>query len=690
MSDFLDIQYIKGVGPQVAKRLHRLGVFNTKDFLFFFPRTYDDRRFLPKINELKPNQSQSCYGVIRSVSETKTKTRKSIITALISDQTGNIQAVWFNQPYLLKVLKPGIRLFIKGKLERNAYTGQLQISVSDTEIIRDQDDYQKTIGSVIPIYPLVSGLNQQQIRKISRQVINDTLSKIPDSIPDYIINQMQLKSLRKAVEILHFPKSLEEYHTARYRIVFDEFFFFQLALGLKKNKVKTDLKASPLKTSGLIFDAYLNVLPYQYTSSQKACINDIFSDLSSTKPMNRLLQGDVGSGKTEVAVMSLLAAIESGKKGVIMAPTQILAEQHFFKFQRYLEPLGVPIFLLKGKMRKKEKEQVLSEISQEIPMIVVGTHALIEEPVMMKNLAVAVIDEQHRFGVLQRMLLHEKGETPHCLFMTATPIPRSFMLTCFGDLDKSIMDGMPPGRIPPQTYFAKEHHLHKVFEQCRKEIHQGQQLFVVYPLVEESEKLDLQSAIEESEHIQSNIYPEFKVGLLHGRMNANEKTRIMDAFKQNEIQVLVSTTVIEVGIDVPNATMIIIQHAERFGLSQLHQLRGRIGRSTLASSCYLIANPKTDSGKKRIQAMIETTDGFKIAEYDLLIRGPGDMLGTRQAGLPDFKLADIIKDEKVLIAARKMAFSILKKDPILAAKEHYWMKKELMENHDMFKGQQLN
>ena len=444
------------------------------------------------------------------------------------------------------------------------------------------------------------------------------------------------------------------------------------------------MRADKLSISGPILTAYLNSLSYTYTDAQARCIDEIKQDLQKEKPMNRILQGDVGAGKTEVAINTLLCAIESGKKGAIMAPTQILAEQHFYKFQRYLAPLEIPILLVKGKMRKKEKEIVLAKLKEDCPLIVVGTHALIEDDIVINGLSVAVIDEQHRFGVMQRMKLYSKGIAPHCLYMTATPIPRSFMLTCFGDLDKSIMDMLPSGRIPPKTYFAKPVHINKVFNETRKELEKGHQVFIVYPLVEESEKLDLQSAIEAQEHIQQDIYPDYVVGLLHGRMSSQEKTDIMDQFKENKIHVLVSTTVIEVGIDIPNATTMIIQHAERFGLSQLHQLRGRIGRSTLESRCYLIAEPKTDTGKKRIQAMVETTDGFKIAEYDLMIRGPGDMLGTRQAGLPDFKCADLIKDEAILLKARKVAFTLLKDDPKLSAREHYWIKKRCFKSINSF------
>jgi ATP-dependent DNA helicase RecG len=403
--------------------------------------------------------------------------------------------------------------------------------------------------------------------------------------------------------------------------------------------------------------------------------------------MNRLIQGDVGSGKTDVAVAALLMAIGSEKTGALMAPTEILATQHFLKIKKALEPLGISVYLLKGKMKAAEKRETIEGI-QKGPCIIIGTHALIEDPVMIENLGLVVVDEQHRFGVIQRLKI-KKAQTPHCVFMTATPIPRTFMLTSFGDLDKTIIGELPPGRVPPTTFYMKESNVRKSYEHCRLQLAQGFQLYIVYPLVKESEKIDLQSAMEGFEEAK-NIYKEFNVGLIHGKMSPDEKRTVMSQFKDNEIQVLVATTVIEVGIDVPNATMMIIHHAERFGLSQLHQLRGRIGRGGNESQCFLIAAPKTDTGKQRLKAMVNTTDGFELAETDLKIRGPGDMLGTKQSGLPDFKCGDIVRDESILLTARKVAKSLLDSDPKLDKPEHLGLKRAVESSESIVTEETLN
>jgi ATP-dependent DNA helicase RecG len=479
--------------------------------------------------------------------------------------------------------------------------------------------------------------------------------------------------LALALKKIHFPKTEEDIAQARRRLVFDEFFFFQLSLANRYMTRKITENADPLHTTGELITRYRNTLPYTLTNAQERAIQDIANDVTKPIAMNRLIQGDVGAGKTDVAVMSLLFAINSRKKAIIMAPTEILAVQHYLKFKSYLDPLNIPIYILKGGMKKKEKQETLDKLSEETPCIIVGTHALIETNVTIPNLGLAIIDEQHRFGVIQRLKL-KKSQSPHCLFMTATPIPRTLLITSFGDLDKSIIDQMPPGRTPPKTYFFKEKSLPTLYTYFDDEIKKGFQVYVVFPLVEESEKIDLKSAIEGWEQLKSH-FPNYEIGLVHGRMTPQEKSDIMKKFKEKTYQILVATTVIEVGIDVPNATIMMIHHAERFGLSQLHQLRGRIGRGAAESRCFLIGEPKTQNAKQRIKAMLDTTDGFKIAEYDLEIRGPGDMLGTRQSGLPEFNLGHLIRDEAILQQARKTAFAILESDPELTSPEHQHIKK---------------
>ncbi|MFC1754061.1 ATP-dependent DNA helicase RecG [Thermoproteota archaeon] len=685
-----NIQFIKGVGPRLGASLNKLGIETVQDFLYFFPRAYDDRRNLPKLAELRLNEVQSCIGVIQHIDESMAKRGLSVIKCLISDGFSHISGVWFNQPFLKRVLKPGYRIYIKGKVERSSFFNELQLSVYSHEIINTDDAYAECVGRVIPVYPLGTGMHQYKMRQISREVFQRYLPLVNDSLPEVIKDKMSLMDLPKALKILHFPETREDYLKARARIVFDEFFYFQIILAQKRWQKRAQRSSFKLETCGKRIQAYLGKLPYTLTDAQKSAVEDIAKDVSSGFSMNRLIQGDVGSGKTDVAVMALLFAIESGKNGVIMAPTQILAEQHYIKFKKYLDPLGIEILLLKSKMRVKEKREVLEGIKHKQGFVLVGTHAVIQNNVEISELGLAVIDEQHRFGVIQRVNLSQKGMEPHCLYMTATPIPRSFMLTCFGDLDKTIMDQMPPGRKPPQTHFAVESGLRQVYYFCRSQIERGSQIYIVYPLIEESEKVDLKSAIEGWEFIKTQLFPDFNVGLMHGRLSSSEKAETMERFKRNEIQILVSTTVIEVGIDVPNAVVMLIHHADRFGLSQLHQLRGRIGRGSAESHCFLISKSGADKTNPRLKAMLETTDGFKIAEHDLAIRGPGEMLGTRQSGLPDFHLADLVRDERILLSSRSLAFAIINEDPLLEKQKHAFIKQHIMYDPRKYLGVRLN
>lgn len=683
------IQFVKGVGPKLAKKLEKLDITTVKSCFYCLPRQFEDRRQLPKISQLKQNTIQQCLVTLNHFQEKNVNNKVSIIEGVVSDGSGSMGCVWFNQGYLKRLLKPGLTLLIKGKVDINTYTRSLQCTVSDFEILRDSQAVQQAIGKVFPIYPLTAGVFQSQIRQVLLAVFKSCSHHIKDPLPYEMLHQLKIMSLQEALTQIHFPNSIDHFQKARYRLVFDEFFYYQLSIAEKRQYIKQTATSQPLISTGELCHNYLKQLPYTLTNAQKKVFKEIKQDITTSKSMNRLVQGDVGSGKTDVAILSLLSAVESNKTGVLMAPTEILATQHYLKLKKLLEPLNVTVFLLKSKMKASQKKQVVTAIKNETNCIVVGTHALIEKPIEIPSVGIVIIDEQHKFGVMQRLFLQQKGVTPHSLFMTATPIPRTFMLTCFGDLDKSVIDELPPGRIPPQTFFIKEHNKKRIYDQCKQMIQNKQQIYVVYPLVEESEKCDLQSAIEGWEELKK-VFSNDNVGLIHGRLDADEKAAVMELFKQNKIQVLVATTVIEVGVDVPNATGIIIQDAERFGLSQLHQLRGRVGRGKKESFCFLIGNPKSENSRKRIHAMLDTSDGFKLAEYDLLIRGPGDMLGTKQSGLPSFKIADLILDNNVLQLARSVAFKLLASDPQLSEKKHHDIRDVLRQQHTPFKEVQLN
>ncbi|RAP32855.1 DNA helicase RecG [Candidatus Marinamargulisbacteria bacterium SCGC AG-410-N11] len=677
MTSSLDssIQYVKGIGPKLVNQFNKLGIQKINDFFYFFPREYEDRRFFSFLSQLKVNKQSFVYVRINSVKEQKNNnSKRSIIKCQVSDRSGSISAIWFNQSYLKKVLKVGNQIIIKGKLERNFLDYSTQIHVQEFDIVREPNDLLYLKDRILSVYSLTAGVYQSQVRKIMINVFKDYFSNIVDKLPEVILKKFNLISLQESIKQLHFPTDKSLFLKARSRVVFDEFFYYQLKLEIKRRYNANSLKGTSLTVNGVIIDQYYKELPYELTRAQYSVIKDISKDLSSNQAMNRLIQGDVGSGKTDVAVFTLLCAVESKKVGALMVPTEVLAEQHYLKLSERLKTLGITVVLLKSKMKASVKRRVLDLLSfPESTCIVVGTHALFQQAVEIPNLAVVVIDEQHRFGVEQRMLIRQKGKNPHCLFMTATPIPRSFMLTLYGDLEKSVIDEMPIGRKAPQNFFVRSGKLDLVLNKCRNRIKGGEQLYIIYPLIEESEKLDLKSAIEGWERVRQ-IYSEFNVGLIHGRLSSDEKKEVMKLFKDNVYQVLVATTVIEVGVDVPNASMMIINDAERFGLFQLHQLRGRIGRGGNDSYCFFIGNPRSETSRTRINVILSTSDGFKLAEYDLKMRGPGDMLGTRQSGVPNFNLADLVKDESTLLLARRAAKYLLDQDSFLKTDEYKELK----------------
>ncbi|MFC1559486.1 ATP-dependent DNA helicase RecG [Candidatus Margulisiibacteriota bacterium] len=679
-----EVRYLKGVGPKLAKTLSRVGVFTLKDLIYYFPREYEDRNDVRPISSLKPGEEALLQGEVVSLTKQKTKRNFVIIKGVIKDASGSIKVIWFNQPFLLNVLKKGTELFLKGKLDYNSYSGETLFVPRYYEIKDAKDPL-----PVVPIYPLTEGLFQKKMRSIIQLALKECLYKIEDPLPQSIKDNYKLASLKSSIAKLHYPKAVKEVEPAKKRLVFDEFFLFHIGILMRKKALKENLPGIAFQAGGEIVEKFIGSLPFTLTNSQKKVISEIEADMVEAPAMNRLLQGDVGSGKTIVAVYAMLTAIQNGYQVAIMAPTEILANQHYYKIQEFLEGLDVPVRILTGSGDAKARQKVHKEISTGKPLIVVGTHALIEEKVKFEKLGLIVVDEQHRFGVLQRGKLKSKGKNPDVLFMTATPIPRSLALTAYGDLDSSVITEMPPGRTETITRFVDEKEQGAMYGFIRKEIDAGRQVYIVYPLVEESAKIDLKAV--KTEHLKlKKTFNELEVGLIHGRMKGEEKNAVMKRFKAGEIDILVSTTVIEVGIDIPNATIMVIEHAERFGLSQLHQLRGRIGRGSERSYCFLVANPKSEAARSRVKAMLDSNDGFYIAEVDLKIRGPGELLGIRQSGLSfpgcllNFRVADIIHEEEMLGTTRSAAVQLVAEDPFLNKAENKPLKQEILSKYGEF------
>ena len=659
------MQFVKGVGPKVAELFLKLGIATVGDFLDTVPRSYQDRRNIPSILQLQSGDNVICFGAIRAVNQQKVKGKMNVFKAELCDASGSLMAIWFNQAYLKKVITPGKQIILCGKLTFNSYFGEKQLLVNDWEFYDPLTDKGLSLGSIVPIYGLTEGLYQARARHVGREIVSTQLPKIIDPLGDQLA-RWNLLPLADALRQLHFPEGRETFRAARRRVTFDEFFYLQLALQIKRAEQVQIPKTVKHLTTGTLLAQYYGILPFELTGAQKRVIAEILADMGSDRVMNRLVQGDVGAGKTEVAIAAICVAIQSGYQAALMAPTEILAEQHYHKLKRYLTSLNITCHFLVGKLKKAEKQAVLAQVDRGEPCVVIGTHALIQEKVSFQKLGVVIIDEQHRFGVRQRMELQNKGYNPDVLLLTATPIPRSLSLTLYGDLDKSLLDEKPVGRQNIKTYFERSSRKQKVFDFVRSRLKIGDQAYVVYPLVEESAKLELLAATESAAELQQSEFPDYKVGLLHGRMKPDEKAAVMDAFRAGEIHVLVSTTVIEVGVDVPNAAIMVIEHAERFGLSQLHQLRGRVGRGTAQGYCFLLGDPKGQESRRRLKALVDSSDGFKIAEVDLQIRGPGDFFGVRQSGIPDFKVADLIRDEAILIEAKKRAQEVLGAGKILS------------------------
>jgi ATP-dependent DNA helicase RecG len=665
------VTVLRGVQDATARLLKRLGVYTVRDALLFFPFRYDDFSDMKTIAELEPETNQTIVATIWEVEARKTRTGRPLVTAVLADDTGTISVSWFNQEYLLKSLHQGDPIVISGK--PIPFNGRLTFNSPEWE---PYDNELLHTGRIVPVYRSTEGLYRRTLRRIMHDAVDRFADQLQDYLPEAMKRDAGLVDLETAVRQIHFPDSRMDAARATKRLAFDEFLMIQLGMLQRRREWQESQKGMAMPTEHAFLDVFLRSLPFELTGAQRRVVDEILKDIASTVPMTRLLQGDVGSGKTVVAAIALLIAVQNGAQGAIMAPTEILAEQHYKNITRMVESLGETaptVRLLKGSTPAKEKRQIYAEIAVGDVDIVVGTHAIIQEGVSFKRLGLMVVDEQHRFGVLQRDALRQKGLDaglmPHTLVMTATPIPRSLALTIYGDLDVSVIDEMPPGRRLIKTRWVDGLRRQQAYDFIEKKVAEGQQAFVICPLVEESDKIEAKAAIAEHERLQAEVFPARRLALLHGRMKPKEKDEVMQSFRAGDADILVSTSVVEVGIDVPNATVMLVEGADRFGLSQLHQFRGRVGRGEHQSYCVLLAENAQGVAFDRMQIIQDTHDGFKLAEADLEIRGPGEFFGTRQSGMPDLRMAKL-SDMATLSLAREQAKALFARDPDLAQPEH--------------------
>jgi len=670
------IRFVKGVGPRISAQLERKGIHTIEDLLYFLPRRYEDRRFIKKIADTQVGGRETVVARVVHA-EVKRYAKKGVLEAVFADDSGSLTVKWFHghSGYLRNLLRKDSRFVLTGEISSFQF-GRNMVH-PDLELIGDDEEDLLHFQRIVPIYSETEGLHQKNLRRIMKEVVLRYAPSMLSPIPEAISRARGLRPIREAIEAAHFPPADSDVNVyngasspAHRRIVYDEFFFFQLGMALRR-RGNLDQGGPVLDGRTAMLDDFHRILPFELTAAQKRVVAEIERDVSSGRPMSRLLQGDVGSGKTVVAMSALIMACAAGFQAAIMAPTEILATQHYQNIRQWCRALNLEAAILTGGMGAAAKKAVQEEIARGRISIVVGTHALIQQETDFRNLGMAVIDEQHRFGVVQRAALREKGQNPHVLVMTATPIPRTLAMTLYGDLDVSVIDEMPPGKLSVATKVFYERHRGRVYEIVRRELAEGRQVFVVYPLVEESETLDLKDATRMAEHLAKDVFPEHPIGLVHGKMKEGEKNAVMSGFRKGDIRLLVATTVIEVGIDIPQASLMVIEHAERFGLSQLHQLRGRVGRSDIPSHCILmVQKATTEDSRRRLRIMELTGDGFRIAEEDLAIRGPGEFMGTRQSGMPDFRVANILRDLKLLGDARTDAFSVIEDDPDLTKPEN--------------------
>jgi ATP-dependent DNA helicase RecG len=684
------IQFIKGVGPSRAQALRRLGIETIGDAFALLPRRYEDRANLKPIRSLELEKQETFEGTVLVSGSTRTGRGKRLYEIIVGDATGTIRCLWFqfHEQYMRQRYRTGQRVIVTGEIRASPYNlHRKELHHPDIEVVEDDEQEPLHVGRVVPVYPATEGLQQKTIRAVLKRVVDEYAAHVPEYLPTSLCERLQLMSASQALKEVHFPSPGADLHAlntwssmAHRRLIFEEFFLLELGLALRHRDTVVEERGIAYDGTGELVERLRARLPFRLTAAQERVLAEIWADMRRPHPMNRLLQGDVGSGKTIVALLAMLLAIESGFQTALMAPTEILAEQHFVTMQRLTAPLGVRIALLTSAAKGTRRQRLLTAIAAGHVQLIIGTHALIQEEVTFKALGLAVIDEQHRFGVLQRATLKRKGYQPDVLVMTATPIPRTLAMTVYGDLDVSVIDELPPGRLPVITKLCYDNRRAETYDLIRRELRAGRQAYVVYPLIEESEKMDVRAATAMAEQLQRDVFPEFRVGLLHGRLKSEAKEEIMRAFSAGALQILVSTTVIEVGVDIPNATVMLVEHAERFGLAQLHQLRGRVGRGQHQAYCLLMAQfPMSEEAKQRLRALTESHDGFVIAERDLEIRGPGEFLGTRQSGLPELRVAHLIRDQRVLAEARRQAFALVARDPHLALPEHAALRRALME-----------
>ena len=668
------VQSLKGVGSTRAQALARLGIHTAADLLNHFPREHDDRSTLVPIAFLLPGHQQTFQGQIMDVRSSRPKRGMHLTKAVVGDGTGTVHAVWWNQPYRQQSLPIGKQVVMTGKVSKRGH--QLQVDVPELEALGAPEHLSNR--RIVPVYPLTTGVGQGIMRRAVYEALR-CVKRVEDYLPSAIRERHGLVELHEAYQNIHFPSDMVSCEKARQRLAFDELYLMQVALQMARQaytRRQTGIAHSP---HGKTVNALLGALPFRLTQAQQRVIDECWTDMEDTRPMNRLIQGDVGSGKTVVAALAMGKAMDSGYQASLMVPTEILAEQHHENLRPLFTHAGICARLLTGHTGKKERQAIQSGLQSGEVDVLIGTHAVIQETVAFRALSLVVTDEQHRFGVRQRASLVEKGVCPDVLVMTATPIPRTLALTVYGDLDVSMIDQLPPGRKPVRTFWRTEERRPLVYKFVRDQVKQGRQAYVVCPLIFESEHLEVEAATELAEKLKAGPLHDLSVGLLHGKLPSSDKEHMMRRFREGEVQVLVSTTVVEVGVDVANATVIVIEGADRFGLSQLHQLRGRVARSKYQAYCILIAQPKTAQANERLKAMETISDGFLLAEEDLRLRGPGELLGTRQHGLPPFKLVDFSKDVNLMQATRDEATRLLREDPQLNAPGHQHLNTRIME-----------
>ena len=668
------VQFLKGVGPKRAELFNKIGINTIDDLFYHFPFRHEDRSSLMPISFVQEGKAQTIKGKVLASAQRRSWKRRgfNILEVAVGDATGRIFCVWFNQPYLKNYFKVGQDLILYGKVER--YAGRVQINSPEFEIISEGKLDSSDIGKIIPIYKLCEGLTQRYFRRILKRSLDAYLPKIVDTLPYDIRAGNNLLNLAKSLSDIHFPENLNQSKEAYRRLAFEEFFLFQIPIVLRKLK-KRQKKGLVHEVEGQLSDALGKSLPFRLTLAQNRVIGEIKQDMASSVPMNRLLQGDVGSGKTIVAMLASCFAIQGGYQVAFMVPTELLAQQHYQNSHHQLKDVNAALLI--GSLTRAKKTKLYQEIKKGKAQLIIGTHSLLEEKLEFKNLGLVVIDEQHKFGVSQRALLLGRGIDPDVLIMTATPIPRTLAITLYGDLDISVIDQLPPSRKPIRTQYLTEAKRQEVYRFIEEEIKKGRQAYIIYPIIEESFLLDLRAANQMYAILKKEVFPKFNIGLVHGQLNTKQQDKVMTEFKIGKVDILVATTVLEVGIDVPNASVMVIEHAERFGLSQLHQLRGRIGRGEHESHCILISRSQAEGAARRIRAMVDYADGFRIAEEDLRIRGPGEFFGKRQHGLSELKIANPLTQLQLLKRARAEAKRLVSLDPNLEWRQNLSLRRRL-------------